>query len=212
MNWGGSGSLRARRMAACSGRVAVRCRKVPAGPVKVPRCMRSSSWRRLRQVSPVVVSAMRMSSRASQHSSDVGADAVFEAVVDGAQVEDGLHVPPAAFDFEELLVAQGDVLGGQGGVGAAQQVLAVEARSAADRGLVDAQQPAGGDAQEPVAGRGCRGDRRRARPRSVVGEAGRCRRWRRRAGRAAGRGRAVALGLFGVVADRRTGRAWCRRR
>ena len=45
---------------------------------------------------------------------DVGADAFFEAVVDRAQVEDLLHVPPAAFDLEELLVAQRDVGGGAG--------------------------------------------------------------------------------------------------
>ena len=42
---------------------------------------------------------------------DVGADAAFEVVVDGAQVEGGLHVPPASFDFEELFVAQSDVFG-----------------------------------------------------------------------------------------------------
>ena len=44
---------------------------------------------------------------------DVGADALFEPVVDRAQVQDGFHVPPAAFDFQELLVADGDVLGGE---------------------------------------------------------------------------------------------------
>jgi hypothetical protein len=33
------------------------------------------------------------------------------AVEHGAQVDDLLHVAPAALDFEELLVAQGDVLG-----------------------------------------------------------------------------------------------------
>ena len=43
----------------------------------------------------------------AQH--DVGADAVFKAVVDGAQLEGGLHVAPAAFDFEELFVAERDV-------------------------------------------------------------------------------------------------------
>ena len=42
---------------------------------------------------------------------DVGADALFFPVVDGAQVDDLLHVAPAAFDFEELLVAEGDVFG-----------------------------------------------------------------------------------------------------
>jgi hypothetical protein len=67
------------------------------------------------QVRPVVVSATRTRSRASQQEQDVGADAVFQAVVDGAQVEDGLHVAPAAFDFEELLVPERDVLCGQFG-------------------------------------------------------------------------------------------------
>ena len=43
------------------------CRKVPAGPVKVPRVSRSSSPAMLFQVVPVVVSAMRTSRRASQH-------------------------------------------------------------------------------------------------------------------------------------------------
>ena len=41
---------------------------VPAGVARVTRCIRSSSWRRLRQVSPVVFSATRMSSSASQQS------------------------------------------------------------------------------------------------------------------------------------------------
>jgi hypothetical protein len=43
----------------------------------------------------------------------VGADAFFEPVVDGPQVDDLLHVAPAALDFEQLLVAQGDVLSAQ---------------------------------------------------------------------------------------------------
>jgi hypothetical protein len=57
-----------------------------------------------------------------------------------AQVQDRFHVPPAAFDLQQLLVAGGDVLGRQGGVGAAQQVLAVQALFGFDRGAVDAQQ------------------------------------------------------------------------
>jgi hypothetical protein len=77
----------------------------------------------------------------------VGADAVFFAVVDRAQINDLLEGAPAAFDLEELLVAQGDVLRGQGRVGGAEQVLAVEVGLAGDRGLVDAQQAAGGAAQ-----------------------------------------------------------------
>ena len=50
---------------------------------------------------------------AEQH---VGADAWFDAVVDGAQIEGGLEVPEPAFGFEEVLVAERDVLGGQVGV------------------------------------------------------------------------------------------------
>src|SRR5207344_2565052 len=37
---------------------------------------------------------------------DVGADAFFEAMIDRAQVEDLLHVAPAAFDLQELLVTR----------------------------------------------------------------------------------------------------------
>ena len=50
----------------------------------------------------------------------MGADAFFLTVADRVQVHDAFHVAPAALDLQELLVAQGDVLGG------AQQVLAVE--------------------------------------------------------------------------------------
>src|SRR5689334_5293385 len=39
---------------------------------------------------------------------EVGADALFFAVVDRAQVDDLLEVSPAALDFQELPVAQGD--------------------------------------------------------------------------------------------------------
>ena len=42
---------------------------VPAWPANVPRCRRWSSSRRLRQVSPVWFSAIRISSSASQQSS-----------------------------------------------------------------------------------------------------------------------------------------------
>jgi hypothetical protein len=77
----------------------------------------------------------------------VGADAFFLAVVDRAQVDDLLEVAPAALDFQELLVAGRDVLGGQLGVGAAEQVLAVQVLLGLDLGGVGAQQPAGGVAQ-----------------------------------------------------------------
>ena len=84
---------------------------------------------------------------------DVGADALLFAVVDRAQVDDLLEVAPAALDFQQLLVAQGDVLGGQLGVAGAQQVLAVEVGLGLDGSGVDPQQPAGGNAQVPVQAR-----------------------------------------------------------
>src|SRR5438105_5928041 len=80
----------------------------------------------------------------------VGADTLFEAVIDGPQVEHRLHVPPAALDFQQLLAAQRDVLGGQLGVRTTQQVFPVEVLLGFDPGLAGAEQPAGGDAQEPV--------------------------------------------------------------
>ena len=43
---------------------------------------------------------------------DVRADAVLEAVKDGAQLDRGLQVAEAAFGFEQVLVAERDVLGG----------------------------------------------------------------------------------------------------
>jgi hypothetical protein len=81
---------------------------------------------------------------------DVGADAVFLAVADGAQVQRGLHVAPAALDLQQLLVAQRDILRAQGRVRGAQQELAVQVRLAVDGAAVDAQQPALGLAQEAL--------------------------------------------------------------
>ena len=80
----------------------------------------------------------------------MGADAVLEAVIDRPQFQGGLHVPPAAFDLQQLLVAQGDVLRGQVRVRAAQQVPPVQVRLGRDLLLVDAQQTTGGGAQEAI--------------------------------------------------------------
>src|SRR5260370_15668021 len=74
---------------------------------------------------------------------EVGADPVFEVVVDGPQVDDLLHVAPAALDFQQLLAAQRDVFGGDPGVAAAEQELAVQPLLGLDPGGVDAQLPAG---------------------------------------------------------------------
>ena len=84
---------------------------------------------------------------------DVGADPLLFAVVDRLQVDDLLEVPPAAIDFQELLVAQGDVLGGHRRVGGAQEVLAVEVLLGLGLGGVDAEQSAGGDAEVAVQAR-----------------------------------------------------------
>ena len=52
-----------------------------------------------------------------------------------------------ALHGEQLLVGRGEIVGGQRGVGGAQQPLAVQVGLPLDRGVVDAQQPGGGAAQ-----------------------------------------------------------------
>jgi hypothetical protein len=84
---------------------------------------------------------------AQQH---VGADAVLAPVIDRPQVEELLHVPPAALDGDQLLVAQRDVLRRQGRVGAAQQELAIQLGFGGDCPPVEAQQSAGCDIQVAV--------------------------------------------------------------
>jgi len=64
-----------------------------------------------------------------------------------AQPEGAFHVPPAPFDLQQGLVGRGEVFGGEGGIGRAQQPLAVEVGLASDRRGVDAQQPPVGAAQ-----------------------------------------------------------------
>ena len=77
---------------------------------------------------------------------DVGADAVLAPVAGRPEVDDLLHVAPA-LNFQELLVAQGDVLRGQLRVGGAQQVLPIEVLLGLRPGRVDPEQAAGGGAQ-----------------------------------------------------------------
>jgi peptidoglycan/xylan/chitin deacetylase (PgdA/CDA1 family) len=69
------------------------------------------------------------------------------------QVDDLLHVAPAALDFQELLAAQGDVPGGHRRVGGAQQVPAVEVLLGLRLRCIDAEQAAGGDPQVAVQAR-----------------------------------------------------------
>jgi hypothetical protein len=80
---------------------------------------------------------------------DVGADAVFAVVVDRAQPEAGFAVTPATLDGEQLFVGGGQVLGGQGEIGGAQQPLAVVVGLACRGGAVDAQQPGRGAPHQP---------------------------------------------------------------
>jgi hypothetical protein len=52
-----------------------------------------------------------------------------------AQVEGGLQVAEPALGLQQVLVAQGDLGGGQVRIGGAQQVLAVELGLGGDLGL-----------------------------------------------------------------------------
>ena len=76
---------------------------------------------------------------------DVGLDAVLLAVVDGADLQDGLEVPESAFDVEEAFEESGGVCGWEVVVGAGQQVLAVEFRLGGDGLAVDGEGAAAAD-------------------------------------------------------------------
>src|SRR5680860_1447637 len=78
---------------------------------------------------------------------DVAADAVLAVVEHRPQTQGALHVAPAALDREELFVGRGEVVGGQGDIGGAEQPLAVQVGLAFGGGGVDAQQPGLGPAQ-----------------------------------------------------------------
>ncbi len=127
-------------MAAWHGVISVRWRKVPAGPVKAPTWIRLAValWNQVDKANPVELAAQLgpgggagvLGDAGEQEGEpaqdDVDADALFLAAAGGPQVDDLLEVSPAALDFQELLIAQGDILGGHRRVGGAQQVLAVE--------------------------------------------------------------------------------------
>jgi hypothetical protein len=81
----------------------------------------------------------------------VGGDPVVQPVVDGPQVQGGLHGPERPLGLEEVLVAECDVLGGQVGVGGGEQVLAVQVRFDLDLGVVDRQTAGRGVLLEPPA-------------------------------------------------------------
>ena len=82
----------------------------------------------LRQVCPVVFSATRMSSSASQHSWMWPRMRSLAVVEHRPQSQGAFHVPPAPFDREELFVGGGEVFGGQREVRGAQQPFAVQVR------------------------------------------------------------------------------------
>jgi hypothetical protein len=122
------------------GVVAERWATWPALVASSPRCIRSSSRRVLRQVSPVGVLDHSQEQQREPAQLDMGADAVLAVVEHRAQPQGAFEVAPAAFDGEELFVGGGEIIGGQRGVGGAQQPLAVQVRLALDRAVVDAQQ------------------------------------------------------------------------
>ena len=68
---------------------------------------------------------------------DVRADAVVFSVVDGSEVEGVFECAPAAFDLDQLLVAERDVVGRERVVGAGEEELAVDAFFGSDLVLVD---------------------------------------------------------------------------
>jgi hypothetical protein len=63
---------------------------------------------------------------------DVAADAMGEPVEHRPQEQFALHVTEATFGLQEVLVAEGGVLGGQVGVGGREQVLPVATSEPAD--------------------------------------------------------------------------------
>ena len=67
---------------------------------------------------------------------DVGADPFFLRVVDGARVDDLLHVPPAALDFEQLLVADGEVFCGELRVGGPQVCVPKTSSKSCDQAVL----------------------------------------------------------------------------
>ena len=98
----------------------------------------------------------------------VGADAVLQPVEHGPEQQVGLQVAEAALGLQQVLGAEGDVLGGQLGVGGGQQVLAVQPLLGLDLGAVDDQPPVRPLAQPGGRGWGGRAGRTRradARPR-----------------------------------------------
>ena len=85
---------------------------------------------------------------------DVGADAVFAVVEDRPQPQRPLQVPPAPLDLVELLVGGGQVGGGKGVVGGAEQELPVEAGLVRDGALADPELAVLGPPQQPEQGGG----------------------------------------------------------
>ena len=77
----------------------------------------------------------------------MGADAVLEAVEDRPELECGLQVAEAAFGFEQVLVAERDILGAQVRVRGGEEELAVELLFGGDLLAVDPQPPGRGLAQ-----------------------------------------------------------------
>lgn len=74
----------------------------------------SSSWRMLRQVSPVVFSTNAQQKQGQPARLDVGADAVLRWVEHRPQLQRTLHVPPAAEAGKEPFVVGGEGVGAPG--------------------------------------------------------------------------------------------------
>ena len=114
-NRGGSGSLSVARMVLRPGVSAERCATCPSAVARVTR------WHSVEFVSDRQVSSVAFSTTRQQLGEpaqlDVRADPVLAVVEHRPQPERALHVAPAAFDLQRLLVRRRQVVRGQGGVG-----------------------------------------------------------------------------------------------
>src|SRR5665213_27206 len=70
---------------------------------------------------------------------DVASDPVLPMMEDGTESERSLHVPPAPLHFEQLLVGEGEIGGGETVVAGAQQPLAVQLRLSGNGRLVNSE-------------------------------------------------------------------------
>ncbi len=146
-NRGGSGSLSAARIVFCPAVRAVRLRDLPVGGGQGDQV---HAVEFLPDVAPGAVGGVLDHPQEQQGEPaqlDVSSNPILAVVEHRPQPQSALHVQPSRSTCSRLLVGRGQIVLGEGGVGGAQQPLAVQVLLALDRRSVDAQQPADGAAQ-----------------------------------------------------------------